>query len=184
MSDTAGERQEERLQRENYHGDLPCIPLASSPLEGCFWFQLNMVDAEGEGKFWLQCLESEASQTHCFSLFLSVTLCFPSVFLSLSLTRMPLLAGGFVCFMPQREPSCTDVLPGLQFLAFAWSSLPSRTTGPDEELQRIHLAASHLTWGFCPQTPPPPLSHPECSFETREAARRGIHHCFGRGRYV
>lgn len=49
----------------------------------------------------------------------SVCLCFPSVFLSLSLPRMPLLAGGFVCFMPQREPSCTDVLPGLQFLAFA-----------------------------------------------------------------
>lgn len=97
----------------------------------------------------------------------SVCLCFPSVFLSLSLPRMPLLAGGFVCFMPQREPSCTDVLPGLQFLAFAWSSRPSRTTGPDEELWKLHLAASHSaashsTWGFCPQTspplPPPPSS--------------------------
>lgn len=106
----------------------------------------------------------------------SVCLCFPSVFLSLSLPRMPLLAGGFVCFMPQREPSCTDVLPGLQFLAFAWSSPPSRTTGPDEELWKLHLAASYSTWGFCPQTSPPlhlPLPHPECSFEIREAARRG-----------
>lgn len=48
------------------------------------------------------------------------------------------------------------------FSPFAWSIHRSRITRPDEELQTIHLAAPHLTWGFCPQThsppPPPPFS--------------------------
>lgn len=145
-------------------GELPwrfaLHSLAPLPLECCFWFQ-------GRESF---AFSIWSQKSHIHPTFLC--LCFLSAFLSLSLTRMPLLAGGFICFMPQREPSCTDVLPGLQFLAFAWSSHPSRTTGPDEELWRLHLAASHSTWGFCPQTSPPP-HHPECSFETREAVRRG-----------
>ena len=88
-------------------GELPrrsCIPLAPSPSEGRFWFQLSVVDAEGERKFWFQYLESEAAQTPRFPLFLFVSdeliLCFPSVVLSLSPAHMPPLAGGFVCFMP------------------------------------------------------------------------------------
>lgn len=38
------------------------------------------------------------------------------------------------------------------FVVLAWSNHPSRTTGPDEELERLHLAASLSTWGFCPHT--------------------------------
>lgn len=158
-------------------GVLPCIPLA--PLEGCFWFQLGVVDAEGGEKVSVS-VSGIGSHTHTlnFPLFLTNSISVsPLNFSFLSVIHI-LLADGFACFVPQREPSCTDVLPGLQFLELAWSSHPSRTSGPDEELQRLHLAASYSTWGFCPQTPrPPPLplpfSHPECSFETREAARRG-----------
>lgn len=100
---------------------------------------------------------------------------------------MPLLAGGFLRFMPYREPSCTDVLPGLQFLAFVWSSHPSRTTGPDEELWRLHLAASHSTWGRCPQMPPPfpfPSLILSAPLKQGKLPGGGIHHRFGPGRYV
>lgn len=150
-----------------------------------------MVSAH-RGRCWFQFLESEATHTPppplCVCLSLTSSLSgLPLCFSLCPLTCMPLLAGGFVCIMPWREPSCTDVLPGLQFLAFAWSSHPSRTTGPDEELQRLHLAASHSTWGFCPQTSSPPSTTSlilSASLKQGKLPRGGIHHCFGPGRYV
>lgn len=50
-------------------GVLSCIP--SAPLEGCFWFQVSVVDAEGGRESGFQHLESEAAHALNFPLFLT-----------------------------------------------------------------------------------------------------------------
>lgn len=85
-----------------------------------------------------------------------------------------LLGAEGCCLLNATEgPSCTDVLPARR--VFAWSSHPFRTAGPDEELEKLHLAASDSRWAFCPQTanPPFPLSLIlTVLLKTRETARK------------
>lgn len=77
------------------------------------------------------------------------------------------------------------------FLASAWSGHPSRTAGPDEELEKLHLAASHLRCFFFliprePTPPPPPtVSYPDCSFENKgNCQERESIIVFGPRRYI
>lgn len=94
-----------------------------------------------------------------------------------------LLADGFVCFMPQREPSCTDLLPSSQFLELAWSSHPSRTTGPDEELQSLRLAAIRHGASVPRHLDRLPLlSSWVFLWNKGKLPEGGIHHSFGPGR--
>lgn len=112
----------------------------------------------------------------CLCLFLTCSLCFPSCTPSLSLPCMPLLAGGFVC---HREN------PAAQMCCLACSLLRSPGAATPPGPPALMKSCRGFIWQLlircgglsCPQTslPPPSYhpSHPECSVETREAARRG-----------
>lgn len=128
-----------------------------------------MDKAEGERKFWLLCLELGASQTLCFPFFLSVIPCFPSLFLSLSPTHMSLRAGGLECHRgnPAAQMCC---------LACSFKQLLRAATPPGPPALMKSCSGSIwllLIWHGASVHRQPPLSHTECSFETREAARRG-----------
>lgn len=112
---------------------MPCVPLTPSSWRAAFWFSAQRGWSWGGEKV-LAVVCGVRSLTSprvpLFSVSDWLILSFPCVFLSLSLTHMPQLAGGFVCFITWCKPSCTDVLPGLQFLAFAWSGLPLQDHQP------------------------------------------------------
>lgn len=183
MSYTAGTRQEELLQRDLWcfvlhsFGAFGGLLLVSGQCGGCW----------GGRESGFQHLESEAAHALNFPLFLTSsvsvsTLNFSSLFFFLSMIHI-LLADGFVCFMPQREPSCTDLLPSSQFLELAWSSHPSRTTGPDEELQSLRLAAIRHGASVPRHLDRLPLlSSWVFLWNKGKLPEGGIHHSFGPGR--
>lgn len=89
---------------------------------------------------------------------------------------MPLFAGGAVCFTPQREPGCTDVLPGLQFFSYCLEQPPLQDHRPWWRAVEASFGSFSFDTGLSVPRHPPilsrPLCYPVCFFETREAARR------------
>lgn len=148
MSCAAVERQQERLHRENYYEHLHSLEF--SQLEGLLlvWPAPRMWESCFGFSIWcrrphISTTFSHFSQTNSLSAFLlSCSLC--------PRPTCPCLKRVCVCFMPSREPICTDVFPGLHFKHLPGGAARSKTTNPDEKLNKFHLATSHSTWGLCP----------------------------------
>lgn len=174
MSYTAGTRQEELLQR-----DLWCfVLLPSAPLEGCFWFQVSVVDAEG-------------GESLGFSIS-SQKLHMPSTFLCFWLTQsqFPLWISplSFFFFVYDPHSSCwwlcmLHAAAGTQLHRSVAQLTVFRTCLEQPPLQDHRpwwRAAdppfgSYSTWSFCPQTPrlPPPSLILSVPLKQGKAARRG-----------
>lgn len=178
----AGERREEWLQGENYHRDLPCIPLVPSLLVG--WFRFSRRQSFGFiiCGHWPLSLSSSLS-----AVFVTVSdsrsLCIPS----LSLPYMPLLAGGFLC---HRENQAAQMC----CLACSLLRSPGAATPPGPpalmkscrgSIWQLFIRCGGLS---CLQTSLPPF--PSTPLILSALLKQGklpggeIHHGFGPGRYV
>lgn len=114
------EKEEEWLQGENYHRLGSAFFWRLRRWKAAFWFYLNMVDTERRESFGLGIWSQKPHKPPTF-LCLSVS-CSPPYFTLCFCPACLYLLEGFHASCHRENPSCTDVLPGLQFLAFAWSS--------------------------------------------------------------
>lgn len=128
---------------------------------------------KGVRKFWFQHLESEATHTPNFPLFLTSSL---SAFLwiSLSVPASHASVCWGVCMLHTTEGTQLHrCVAWLAVFSICLEQPPLQDHRPWWRGSIWQLLIRHGASVPRHLPPPPTVSHPECSFETREAARRG-----------